>query len=296
MSEMLEHFPVTSSSVLSNTAVETVALYNAGTAYAVGDFSRRPNDRVYLSLANSNTGNTPESSSDDFWADYGPANKVAIFDGSYRTQMTATSSLAFSIQGVGYVDSVALLNLTGNAARVVVKDASEAVVYDETHSLLDDDPIVDIWSYFFEPLENIPDLYISQIPATADPVIENTITGPGAVGIGLWRGGLSVDIGGSQYGSTFGLTRWSRPEYDDYGNYKPVIRPSAKRGNWDMFVGVGRARALFRKFEAVDITPMVFRMMEDDSRGIGFFQIDDFEFTRAHPEHDRYRLSLKAAA
>lgn len=290
MSEMIRHFPITDGSVLSNNAAETVALYNPATAYSIGQFALRDTThRIYISLADTNTGNTPEISPSK-WADYGPANRWAMFDDSYRTQMTRASSLEFEVQGSGFVDSVALLNLTGSQARIMIRDSLNMVVHDKTYPLIDASAYVDLASYYYAPIAHLRDLYISNIPATANAKIGITITGPSTVGVGLMRAGLSIYIGDAQYGSSVGSTRYSIPNFSEFGVYTPIKRPNAKRGSFDMFIERGRVDSLFDTFADLDIEPTVFRMAGDETRGIQFAFIKEYEMTWSYPKHDRYRL------
>ena len=81
-----------SSQLLSTTAVETEATYDAVTTYAIGNKVVYLT-RIYESLVDSNTGNTPDTNPTK-WLDIAPANKYAMFDNEVNTSTTAGADLS----------------------------------------------------------------------------------------------------------------------------------------------------------------------------------------------------------
>lgn len=289
MSEVIEPAEMV---MVSTTATETVAAWDVAAQYEVGDQARLDGTQlIYQSLADQNTGNLP-TSSPNLWAAIGPTNRHAVFDDSYRTQSTRADSITYVISAADFTERLALLNLTGAEAHVLVtKDGAE--VYNRTFSLLDDTGIVDLWTYFYEPYVYIRDLVVEDIPTMAGLTYTATVTGPGTVGIGLIRIGRGKFIGDAVYGSGVGTTRYSVPKFDQYGNYAPTIRPSAKRGSFDMHLAAHRADDVKSFLDKLDITPAVFNMTGGYTRGKVWGFAKEADFTWSSYGIDKYRLTIE---
>lgn len=295
MSEVIASSAVT---LTSTTATEDVPLWTAG-SYNIGVQKRLDTThRIYESLVDANSSMPPGPT----WQDVGPANRYAVFDDSYRTQTTATSSLTFVITADAFTNRIALMNLTGTSLQVVVtKGATE--VYNKTFSLLNSNGIVDLWTYFYNPFVYIRDKIVGdgeggddEIRTMAGLTYTVTITGPGTVGIGLIRIGLGKFIGKAEYGSGVGTTRYSQPLFDKYGNYTPSQkRPSAKRGSFNMHLDAALADDVKETLDGLDIGLVVFNMTETYTRGKiwGFVKSADFTFFTYGIE--KYRLEIEGA-
>ena len=85
-------------------AVETVALWNAGTTYAVNAEARSDTThRIYRSLQASNTNHDPEADVDPesglgtWWQDVGPTNAWAMFDPVNLTQTSVSDEIEVTL-------------------------------------------------------------------------------------------------------------------------------------------------------------------------------------------------------
>lgn len=291
MSELIRPSVINDATIVSTNVTETVALWSSATAYVIGDTRRRDTThRIYKSLS-SNTNKVPESSPSD-WSDIGPANIWGPFDDSYRTQTSMPSDITYVVGVVGYADRLALLNLAGSAVEITVrKDAVE--VFNRTYSLLDDSAIVNFWTYYYEPFRYRRDLTVN-IPITNAPEIEFTVSGAGTRKIGLARWGLAKFIGDALYGSSVGNRKYSIPKFTDFGVYTPSKqRPNAKRGSFDMALETALGDDLKDFFDDLDITPVVFNMAGDYTRGKIWGFIQDADFTWQTYGRDQYRLTIE---
>lgn len=289
MSEVIQPTTMT---LVSTTATEAVPLWTAG-SYDIGERRRLDTtNTIYESLFDDNTDEPPSAK----WADAGSTNRYAVFDDSYRTRTTRTSSLTFVISAAAFTNRIALLNLVGTSLTVTVtKGATE--VFSKTYSLLNTAGIVDLWTYFYTPYSYIRDLVVMDIPTMSGLTYTITITGPGDVGIGLIRIGRGKYIGKAEYGSSVGNKKFSIPGFDKYGKWTPTSRrPNAKRGSFDMWLsGNDDADDIKSFLDDLDLTLVVFVMTPEFTRGIIWGYANDANFTFLTYGIDKYRLEIEGA-
>jgi hypothetical protein len=185
--------------------------------------------KVYESLQAANMGNYPPSSP-AWWLDRGATNRWKMFDTSVTSQSSGTDEIDVSMLASGRVDTVALMNISAATARVMMTDATDGVVYDETQTLSSDSGITDWYAYFFEPIVRVTEALFSEMPPYANATIDITLTDTGsAVLCGAALLGLSREVGGTQYGASTGIQDYSVKQQDDFGNYTILERAFSKR-------------------------------------------------------------------
>lgn len=262
--KLIRPITIDDTSLVSTTVAETVSTYNAGTSYSAGLQVRRDTThRVYESAVNSNVGNTPEDSPEE-WIDTGPTNPWAMFDQVTGTRTVDADEIVVVVQADGRIDSVALLNMTGSLV-TIVSEADSVEVYNESFPLIDNGGITDWYSYFFEPLSLISDLVVTDLPIHMDQEVTISITGTGDVACGNCVIGQSVEIGGANYGASLGIRDFSRKEEPTLGAYQIVRRDFSKRAQFQVTVPSGRFSFVANLLTEYRATPLVW-VPTDDAR------------------------------
>lgn len=281
--------------LVSSSAVETVALYDAGTSYSVGQLARRDTThRIYESLQGSNTGNTPESSP-EWWVDIGPANIWSMFDELNSTQTEAVDQIIVVLAPGERIDVIALLNVYAVSAHVVATDAIDGVVFDETVNLVSTGGIIDWYTYYTEPQELAGDVVFDGLPALyANLTFTVTLSFPGqTVRCGALIAGLAKDIGATVYGATTGIIDFSRKATDDFGNTSVTRRGYANKGNFRVvcdnvsIVSIQRLLAEFRATPSLFIGSAAFA----NTFIYGFYR--DFSIAIDHPNQSHLNIELE---
>lgn len=227
---------VTAPMLVSSTATETVALWAAGTAYAVGARAlRTTTNRIYERVVAGTTPTTPESDVTN-WFDYGPSNTWACLDAQVSTRTTANTSLVITL-ATGTIDSLAILNLVGVTARLQVRDGlGGTVVFDDTQGL-DGNVLTDWYQYFYsDPLVLRNSVVWQNIPLYASSHATLTLTASGALALGQISFGRMADLGYAQYGASVGIVDYSVKSTDAFGNTTFVKRAFSKRLNVELML------------------------------------------------------------
>ena len=111
---------ITSAMVTANTATNADADYVPAEVCAINAM-RTFENYIYQSLQDANSEHQPNlTTSVEWWAKVGVANKWAMFDAKVQTKTTAASSYSFTIRA-DYIEDVALLNITGQTIEIEVK-------------------------------------------------------------------------------------------------------------------------------------------------------------------------------
>lgn len=264
----------------------TYSPWAVGTTYGDGDrviVVGVDSHHVYESLAAANTGHAVTETA--WWLDVGATNRWRMFDAAVTSQTANPDSIAVVLAVPGRADCVALQNINAAEARIVMTDAVDGVVYDETFSLISDSGVADWYAYYFEPIERADDLTVIGLPIHANAELSITLSDPGAVvTCGACVIGLEASIGGTQYGGSVGITDYSRKQANDFGDFEIVPRPYAKRGSFSVLIprsSIDRVRRLLSGFRAQAIV-----YVADDESGstviLGFFR--DFSIVIDGPD------------
>jgi len=282
-----------SSHLLSTTAVETVALYVAGTTYALGA-KVRYGERLYESLVASNLGNQPDISPTK-WLDYAPSNKTAMFDNAVNTASTSVSPFITVLQPLVLFNSVAYLNLTGTSLNVKVQNGvGGAEVYNRTISL-DSSEVLDWYMYYFEPFDLLTEVVITDIPPYINNVLTSTLVNATDASIGSLIYGTVYTLGGTQYGASVGIRDYSVKVTDDFGNTKFVQRAFSKRLESDVFIDNSMLNYNYKLLSDLRAIPAVW-IGSDDTKYqplivYGYYR--DFNVTIQYPTYSLCSLQIE---
>lgn len=284
----------TTSQLFSTTATETYSAYASGTTYTIGARVTY-GTRIYESVVGSNIGNQPDISPSK-WANIAPMNKYAMFDTSTSTQTTAGTSLTTVVRPGAYYDSLAVLNLTGSSLNVLIKDTpGGTTILNNTYSLIDNDVVIDWYTYFFSPFTVLDTVTILDIPPYSTSEITLTITSSSAVAIGECLYGPIFNIGTTQYGMTLGVRDYSIKETDSFGTVSLIKRDFSRRLNANLDVPNSELNFIYKKLNDIRTTPTVWiptKFSGYESAVIyGYYK--DYNISIQYPEHSVISLDIE---
>lgn len=278
-------------------AAESVAAWSSATTYAAG-VNARTGNRIYQSLAASNL-NFPPLTNPLKWADIGPDNTTAAFDGQVSTSTTGTTSLTCTL-ATGIIDALALVNVAATTVRLTVRDGPGGVViFDETAGM-DGSTITDWYQYFFfDPLLVRTQIVFDGIPPFASSNASLTISGSGAVSVGHIAFGRVADLGNAAYGATAGITDYSVKTTDAFGVTTFVRRAFSKRMTARLTIANLQLNRIQRLLYDLRATPCVWIGADDaqfDEPLTVFGYYRDFSTDIAYPTTSYCSLEIEGLA
>lgn len=256
---------ITDAMISSSTIAEPAAgetLWNAATNYTQGMRAIRiQTHRIYENIIAGVNAFAPELTVADTlprWADVGPTNKWAAFDGYVNTPSSIASSLTYVLRP-GIFNSCSLYGLIGDACNISVKDApGGTVVHTSVTDLIV--PPIDHYDYYFPTsFKQLSKVFVQDLVPYADPELTITITNGvsvakvGMVVIGDLRP-LVVEEGGTQFGAQVKPTTYSYIKTDDFG--KTTIRRRGSATDMDIRVDLSQSdsdNALLTLQEVLDV-------------------------------------------
>lgn len=269
--------------LITSSAAETVALWNSGTTYGLGDQAR--DDSVHLVYESLQAANTNHAVTDPaWWVELGPTNRWGMFDAKIATVTTGATGLDVAIQPTGRIDSLALLNVDAATVQVTATDGTDGLIFDETYSMVSDSGISDWYAYFYEPILRKTDLIITDIPLYNAPGITVSLDAAGdPVSVGVLIVGQAKDIGSTAYGPSVGITDFSRKEADEFGNYGLVERAFSRKGSFRMMVDAVLVDEIYRFLSSYRATPVLYIGADDyaSTAIYGFYR--DFAVEISYP-------------
>lgn len=230
---------ITSSTVPENDA----AAYSAFNTYSLGQeviVAVNNNHYVFRSLQNANTGNDPLAEPADittavWWLKLGATNRWRVFDNSVTTQTVQAESINYVLNPPGRINAICLLNVSAKEVHVRMTDAIFGVVYDKTHPLIYYAGINDYYAYCFEPITEIDDLAITDLPNYANVTLELTFSRPrGNVKVGAIVIGNSFQVGVTQKNATVGIIDYSVKSFDQFGSPTITQRAYSKEAEFTL--------------------------------------------------------------
>ena len=295
--KVIRPIQITPEKIISSTAVEEYSEWDSDTNYNTGDRVVYEY-KVYESVAESNHNNTP-STSPTKWLLVGDSNKTAMFDNQVNTQTTATTNLNVVFQPGTSFNTIAFLNLVGNSISVKIKDKPGGVdIYDQTIKLNNDKySVVDWYTYFFEDFDFIQEAVFQNVPPYSSATIEVNVDGGtgGLVATGSVCVGSIIEIGGTQYGATYGNRDYSVKSTDEFGNTKFVERNYSKRVSANILMPNTRMNYVSRILENLRATPTVYIPSDDIkfSRTVVFGFLKDWNIAINYPNHSLISMDIE---
>jgi len=267
----------------SNVPETDYAAWSAATAYAVGDKAMY-NHRNYEALV-AHTGANPETDTSDppKWLDLGATNRWRMFDDKVGSLTEQTGSIAVELQPGAVINSIALFNLLGRSATVTLTNPAEGIVYQRTVSLVDAG--VDNWyDWFFAPIGRQTDFVLLDLPAYGGASLSVTVeNNTETAACGHLVMGRQADIGVALYGTSVGITDYSRKESDAFGNSVVIQRAFSKRAEFDVMVETPAVSAVQRLLASIRAQPVVWIGAEGYESTFLFGYYRDFQISISGP-------------
>lgn len=187
----------------------------------------------YRSVQGSNVGNDPTTDDGTWWVRIAPTNKYAMFDGLIGTQSTETTQIQVEITAGTYVNAVSAFNVSATSANVTVNDLTNGEVYNQDIDMQDNSMVVDLFTYFFEPIISKRRFSLWDLPIYPSATVTVTFDATGDVSVGELVLGQSRELGVAQYGTGYQLLDFNVVQRDAFGNLSPTTdRRSAKLGKY----------------------------------------------------------------
>ena len=282
--KVVEPTTLTAAMLVSTDAAETYSAWNAATAYALNDIVlRTTTERLYQRLVAGTTATAPESDTVN-WLDIAPSNKWAMFDGEISTATTKSTSLTVVLKP-GYVNSLALFGLVGSNLAVTVRDALAGNIVYTLSQDLDGTIIADWYQYFFEPVVQLAEVVLTDLPPYGDAHITVVLTGTGTVECGICLVGTFYTLGDTQYGASVGIIDYSRKVTDEFGVTTFVRRAYSKRMSAKLMLDNVQMNKVQRVLADLRATPCAWIGADDVTYAplvvYGFYK--DFSIEVAYP-------------
>ena len=245
-------------SMLTNVPEADYPLWVSTTAYAVGDIVMLEHRNYEAFVANTNKNPTGPATDPPTWLDLGPTNRWRMFDDKIGTVTTNPESISLTIAPGRAVDSLAFFGLDAASIYVRVVDPYQGIVYESSVSPVSTDGINDWYDYFFMPVEVNEDFVLLGVPAGSYGSIEINIAKPGGTAkVGALILGKAAVLGEALYGTSVGITDYSRKERDTFGNMIIVERGYSKRAEFDVMVQTGMVSQVQRLLSKYRAKPLV---------------------------------------
>ncbi len=252
--------------------------------------------RRYRAVASSSGVNPATDISDPpKWLDIGPTLRWAMFDQALGTHTSAEGDLTVRMVSSG-ATGIALLQLTGRYATVLVRDGPGGTVVYEREVELDGSLIDSFYAWFFEPFEQLDRVILTDLPGTfLSGEIEVEIEGTGTVACGECVPGRTVDLGRAQYGARVGILDWSVKERTPFGAMNVVERGYSNRANITMLTEKADFQRIFTTLASLRATACVY--VGAQTHGYepltiyGFYR--DFEIVVSYPSHHLLSIDIE---
>lgn len=260
---------VTDTVLQSCTVAEPAAgetLWNAGTAYGVGDVAiRTTTHRKYKRLIAGTTAEPPETDPADppNWLDIGATNRWAQFDQKVGTVTSVASGDLVTVLQPGSVEGIALLELTGTSVRVVMTDRPAGPgavgVYDSGEISLDATPISSVYDWMYAPMQQRLSVVLTDLPGQF-PSCEITVTVRSTSGAacGVLAVGRVIEIGATEYDAGAGIINFGKVNDDGFGNREWVEGDWANRVTLPLLLNRSDFARVHRQLARLRSTPCIY--------------------------------------
>jgi hypothetical protein len=237
----------------SNVTEDDHAAWSGATSYVAGNrVILVSTHRIYEAVTGS-TGVNPATDDGTYWLDVGATNRWRAFDGRISDPVTKAGSITYSFTMSSVITAMAFFGLSAASAQVVVTDPVDGVVFNETQSLVDGEPVVDWWTYFYEAISYRPSALFDVVPGNIGNVIAVTVTSAGTTLVGQIVLGVNRSLGESVAGTQVGILDFTTVSRDDFGSATIVERPYADEVGFQFAVltaDVSRVRNLLSRLRA----------------------------------------------
>lgn len=257
--KVIKPLQITDARLTSSNVPETdYAVWNAATAYTVGQRVVRPTvHKVYERLVAGTTATAPESDTTN-WVFVSYTNRWKMFDEKGGTQTTNATTIDVTVTPNAVFNSICLLGLDATSVQIIVTDPVDGVVFNQTYPIKSYYGVTNWWRYFFEPI-NRKSTIIADLPAYSKATVRVIITDTsGTAGISTMVLGTTTKIGDAQYGTSVGITSYSIKERDKFGNISIVTRPYNDKARYALKITPDQVDYVKRYLTGIRDTACVF--------------------------------------
>lgn len=237
----------------SNVPENDNPLWLIGEAYTVGEKATMTTGvHKNFECLIANTGQNPSLGTVDggglpYWLDLGATNRWAMLDEIIGNQTTNATSITFKVIPGRAINTIGLLNVTGELVNIAGNEPTAGAFYNETFDLISTENVFDGYSYFFAPFETIPDIVAIDIPPYLSADFTITISGSGTVGLGEFVYGAEFSLGESLEGAKPGIESFSVIGEDAFGQTTVLPRANRKLMTIDTAVDTRRIANISRQ-------------------------------------------------
>lgn len=287
----ITHAAVVNSNVPENDHPEWSAVTNYAKGFKV--ISAATHKR-YESLVDGNLNKNPATAEPGQWLELGATNRWKLFDVSVGSQTVNAGSIDMTLQGVGRVNSLALLNISAASVRVVMTDPTDGVVYDRTFSLIAKSGVRNLYAYYFEPNRRKRDFVLFGLPPYYGATVRVILMAPtGQVSCGVFVLGQSKQIGGTRWGLGLGITDYSKKEKNQFGEYIVVERAWAKRARFPLRLSTGDVDDTMETLAQYRAKPIVYVGAEQLGSSVIYGFYKDLDIVVPYPTFSDCSLEIE---
>lgn len=216
------------------------------------------------------------------WNLIGATNRWRMFDNKVESLTTNPGSVEVTIRPGTVVNSLALFNLKGRSVTVSMIDPLEGEVYRKEVSLIDAG-VTSWYDWFFEPIGVRTDVVVLDMPAYGSADIVVTVEAADEAAVGHLVIGAVKTLGVALYGSSVGITDYSRKTTDDFGNTTVIRRSYSNRAEFDVSLETSEVARVRRLLADLRATPVVWIGEESYEATILFGFYKDFQIVFSGP-------------
>lgn len=226
--------------------------------YAIGDVVQRSTTHKRYKRLTAGSGTTPPESDTTNWLDIGYDNRWSQFDRKIGSQTTGTGSIT-TVIAAGSVEGVALLELQGRTATVeMTETAGGSGVYSRTIDL-DNTAVTDVYDWMFGEFVQKRAVVLTDLPGQfPSGHLRVTISGTGAVALGVLAAGRVHKIGSAQYSAGAGIINWGKVNDDGFGNREWVSGEWANRVKLPLLMNRSDFSRVHRTLAGLRSTPCIY--------------------------------------
>lgn len=276
--------------VASNIEENDAPAWSASTTYAESQEVLYQH-RVYESLIDGNLNVPPDTGAladPPKWLDLGPANRYRMFDTSPSTTSQRTGTIQHTIAPGRDVNVVGLVNLTAKSVTIERLSAAGAVVWSQTRSLLDVDPLGN------GEADYLTDMVFLGLPLTADRIRITITAVSGTAKCGGCVIGRQATLGDTLFGTVVGIRDYSRKGTDEFGVTDITKRGYSKTADLSLVLDTSRLSAVQRQLAAVRAEPVLFVGISDRDVTIVYGFYRGFQLVIAGPVRSTASIEVES--
>lgn len=229
------------------------------------------------------------------WLLIGQINQWRMFNGALYQATTQTGGpISVTLQAAGVVDALAVLKCVAAGAVITVTDATDGMVYNRTVPLVNNDNVLDIYDYFFAPIDSKSEFVLLDLPAYAGAEIAVTLdAGTNDTACGALVLGQQAILGSTYLYFNLRERFFSNRERTIFGNFLDVpSRPVAREVTFDVLLNSAAVTQVMKAISERRDVPTVFIGSDNYEHSIVFGFPDEPEVEQITPNEARLTLTV----